>query len=102
MGLDILLEGESGDQRALVSDPTNLLPRILPRFDDTEFTLLRFIDLYGNTTFNGLQMRQFLSEWAKLYARAESQEERQILDDVSELARRCSEKPHLYLKFYGD
>ena len=62
--------------------------------------VLRFIDWYGDTVFNHLQIPSFLAEWATLKPRG--QEERSLLDQVAALARRVEGEPHLYLKFYGD
>jgi hypothetical protein len=102
MGLSVVLETESGEEVERVDDPGNVLHRLLPGADDRSFSLLRFIDWYGDTVFNQLQMESFRSEWERLDKNGESLEEKALLDRVDELARRSQQEPHLYLKFYGD
>ncbi len=102
MGLEVIRIDEDGHRAELLSDPKNLLHRLLPPFSDRSFPLLRFVDWYGNTIFNRMQVEELLGEWRRLYERAQSDEERQILGQIEALARRCLEEPHLYLKFEGD
>ncbi len=101
MGIDIILENEQAQVIGQVDDPRNLLGGLLPGRDDS-YHCLRFIDPYGNTIFNRLQMERFLEEWQQIKQNARSQEERQLLDDVEKLARRCASEPHFYLRFRGD
>lgn len=102
MGLTIILETENGEAIEQVGDPTNLLHLLLPTPDDASFTCLRFIDLYGDTVFNRLQMGTFLAEWKRIVNLARTSEEKELLNRIENLARRCQNEPHLYLKFYGD
>ena len=102
MGLSIKLETEDGEPLEFVIDPRNLLHKLLPDADDTSSVCLRFIDWYGDTTFNYLQMEAFIVEWDGLYRSDLSSEETELLDNVRELAVRCREGRHAYLKFYGD
>jgi hypothetical protein len=55
----------------------------------------------ADTTFNRLQMEQFLTEWRLLYEQA-TPTEREFLAQVEDLAKQCASNPHLYLRFYGD
>lgn len=102
MGLRIVLETERGEPLDSIEDPKNLLHRILPAFEDKSFQLLRFIDWYANTVFNELQIDTFLAEWGRLEQTVQTEEEATLLNNIKDLARRCKEEPHLYLKFYGD
>ena len=43
-------------------DANNELSKVWPRDDETSFAYLRFIDWYGDATFNSLQMESFLEE----------------------------------------
>jgi hypothetical protein len=101
MGFDINLESERGDVLATVSDPQNLLHRLLERSITTE-PLLAEIDWYGDTVFNRLQIPRFLSHWQTLATQSQSPDELRIVEDVKELAVRCGGGVHLYLKFVGD
>ncbi len=102
IGLAVKLETEEGKPLEVVYDPHNLLHKILPTEDDTSFVCLRFIDWYGDTVFNRIQMKTFLSEWQRLYRPELSAKEIGMLNQVRELAERSRDNPHYYLKFYGD
>ncbi len=103
MGLSVRLETELGEPvDELVGDPTNILHRILrPYYDDQTAQCLRFIDWYGSTFFNYLQMEPFLREWQKLYSVTISNEEKELLSRIEKLARRCQAE-RLLLRFIGD
>lgn len=78
-----------------------LLDRILP-IGDASFPLLQYIDEYGNTVFNGRQMPQFLKEWDVIVGMAESGDDRKVLLEIRDIAVRCKDEPHLFLRFIGD
>lgn len=101
MGLCVILEGEDREPIEQVEDPKNILHQLLPSEDDS-YQHLRFIDWYGDTVFNRLQIRPFLSEWDRLTESAQTPDETSLLTRVRELALRCSQEPHLYLRFCGD
>ena len=103
MGLTVFLANELGAKQAdAVADPENVLHRLLPSFEDDSYDLLRYIDRYGSTVFNQLQMEQFLYEWQRIKSSVRTLEQRRVVEEVEELARRCNEGLHLYLKFAGD
>ena len=102
MGFDIRLEDEHGQQLGEVGDPRNLLHRLLPPSADASFSCLRFIDPYGDTVFNQMQIETFLAELARVAATATTGPELDLLQKIRELAERCKSEPHLHIKFYGD
>jgi hypothetical protein len=102
MGIDISLETETGEILEQVFDPKNILEQVLPSYDDMSFYCLRFIDPYGDTVFNQLQMVLLLAELRRIREKVQNQEESAFLDQIETLANRCKAGPHLYLKFYGD
>lgn len=102
MGWDIRLEDERGTTLDEVGDPTNLLHALLPSPQDETSPCLRFIDPYGNTTFNRLQAAALLAELERLRPRAFAREAQQLVDRIIDLAQRCQSEPHLYMTFYGD
>jgi hypothetical protein len=103
MGLMVELHDEQGaTQGDSVEDPTNILHRLLQQKDLAAYPLLSGIDWYGDTIFNGQQMERFIPEWQDLAKATKSPEERQLLGEVLELARRCEDGIHLFLKFIGD
>jgi hypothetical protein len=69
---------------------------------DTSYNLLCYIDPYGDTVFNRLQMDVFLLEWDRLRTMAGTPEHLAAWTGVRDLARKCNEDEHLYLKFIGD
>ena len=101
MPLKVALQTIRNVSRREVLPPRALLNRILP-IGDESYPLLQYVDEYGNTIFNGRQMRQFLKEWDLLMSRAESQDERESLLQIRRLAEECEEHPHLFLRFIGD
>ena len=63
-----------------------------------EYKLFHYIDPYGDTVFNRLQIDDLLSDLKKLKEVADSD----IIDGIIKLALKCKAGPHTYLKFYGD
>ncbi len=101
MGIDIYLETESGEKEAELLDPQGIVARLMP-IDDAHFPLLRYVDLYGDTVFNRMQMEQVLVELKQLKNPTRGSEEINYINQIEDMARRCQSEPHLYLKFYGD
>jgi hypothetical protein len=102
MGLCITLENEGGETSSTLTDDKNLLHKLLPSQDDESFPMLTSIDWYGNTVFNAVQMKRFLSEWEHLTKRASTAEEKALTAGIKALALRCQDEVHHYLKFIGD
>jgi len=102
MGFNIELQDELGGRIDGVNDPKGLLGKLLPEPGADEYPFIGSLDPYGDTTFNGLQMRRFLSEWAVVSQRATTAEEQALVGNVEALARRCRDEIHVYLKFIGD
>jgi hypothetical protein len=71
-------------------------------FGDAAYPMLQYIDEYGNTIFNGLQMRGFLVEWDRLTQTLTDSNQRTIALDIRRLAEKCQSKPQTYLRFIGD
>jgi hypothetical protein len=78
--------------------------RILPIEDRTDpaLPMLSLIDPYGDTIFNGLQMKVFIPEWDLLTRGVSDDEGKKTMAEVRRLAERCSREPHHYLCFRGD
>jgi hypothetical protein len=101
MGFCIILEGEDREPLEQVEDPKDVLHQLLPS-EDASYHYLRFIDWYGDTVFNRLQIQPFIREWDRLTESAQTSDQTAILRRIKELALRCRQEPHLYLRFYGD
>lgn len=102
MGLSIVLQDERGARVDGVLDPTNVLHRLLPTAGDTSSRCLRYVDWYGDTVFNRLQMGDVLDELQTLFRNARAGEEKELLGRIIDLANKCKREPHLYVKFSGD
>ena len=101
MPLVIELQDENGVSVDSLWDQHNLLARLLP-LDDRSFCCLSYVDLWGDTVFNHLQMEVVLAELERIIPRAATVEQRERLQRLKELARRCQSEEYLYLKFIGD
>ncbi|MEJ7914240.1 MAG: hypothetical protein WKF70_13855 [Chitinophagaceae bacterium] len=60
--------------------------------------LLCYLDPYGDTFFNRLQIDDLIEDLRNL----EKLETNTLIDDICALAVRCKEEIHSYLVFYGD
>jgi hypothetical protein len=74
----------------------------LPEVGGQKQPLLGGIDPYGDTVFNGIQMYRFLREWLEVSAKTSTPEERALVSKIEELAHRCRDEVHLYIRFVGD
>jgi hypothetical protein len=104
MPLIIALEDEFGNQEDSFDDRTNLVALIeRSSISNQECPrLLDFIDWYGNTVFNRIQMRQLQSELEILRSFAEDKDEQQVIATMLSYVERCQEAVHTYIKIYGD
>lgn len=66
---------------------------------NTGFKLLHYVDRYGDTYFNRVQMADFLTDWDKLEPTGDQRLQWKLVRDM---AVRCLDEPHLYLRFIGD
>ena len=98
MGLTVRLENEHGRP---VHESDIGIDFWVPT-GDPSFQLLCYIDPYGNTIFNQLQIDEFLTEWDKLRPEAKTKDDMAAWSGVKQLATRCKEEVHLYLRFMGD
>lgn len=102
MGIDLQWISERGDVRERVMDEQNLVAEILAASNDKESVCLRFIDLYGDTIFNQLQIPIFLKEVRAVAVGSLSREAIQHREKIIALATKAEGRVHTYLKFYGD
>jgi len=62
MGVNLYIEDENGAQLAEVLDPRGFVGRIVSLVGNQATICLRFIDPYGNTVFNQLQILTLIRE----------------------------------------
>ena len=65
----------------------------------TKLKLFKYLLPYGDTTFNEAQIPDLISDLETLKKTSRQQ---LALDKIIELAIKCPETSHSYLKFYGD
>ncbi|GLI37285.1 hypothetical protein KI811_18400 [Geobacter hydrogenophilus] len=102
MGIDARIEDENGQCIEELGDPKELVVVLLPRYDDNTSNCMRFIDPYGDTTFNKPQMQILINELKQSIEKASNLEAKEHGKKLLEMAKKVSEDVHLYLKFYGD
>jgi hypothetical protein len=97
----IILEDEN---RNLIKQ----IPILTPDFGKLcwEFTqnskLLKYIDPYGDTVFNHLQMDDLIAEITDLLNTHGFKYPNNYLKDILILAKECKDGIHKYIRFYGD
>ena len=102
MPIKVILQNIDGTRRIdSVVDGYGGLNRSLP-LGDQSFPLLQYVDAYGDTVFNHLQMPQLFGELELLISRCSDQELKSLLEKVRELAVVCGGSNHLFLRFVGD
>ncbi len=101
MGIKVALQTIHGKEFGLVTNTGGLLDRVLP-IEDPRFPMMRYIDPYGNTIFNGVQMYPLLEELDRLIEETSSPDGKRLLAQIRELAIQCRDHPHQFLRFIGD
>jgi hypothetical protein len=99
----IQLLDENGGLREEVIDERNQLVCLVESVPNLEAThCLQYLDPYGDTVLNTLQMPRFLAEWRMCEEQAHLPEVKSLATQIRRLASICEKEPHLYLKFIGD
>jgi hypothetical protein len=102
MGIEARVESEDGRVEAELLDPGNLTAKLTAPFTGSDSPCLRFIDPYGDTTFNQLQLPVLIGELERAIEVATDPRVKSHGEALLELARKASSEVHTYLKFYGD
>jgi hypothetical protein len=87
------------DERGNPVAPQDAVIEFATISEHSGFKLLVYLDPYGDTYFNQYQMKDFLADWAKLTPSIGQREQWQL---VHEMATRCRDEAHLYVRFNGD
>lgn len=102
MGIDLRWEDELGNSIEEVYDPKNIFASLIDKTDKSELICIRFIERYGDTVFNQLQIPIFINELKRILRVCNDTEERKIVKKILILAKKSLGQVHTYLKFYGD
>jgi len=101
MSFTINLETEDGKIINSIDD-NDLLKKYIPEINNKEFYCLKYLDVYGDTVFNKLQMDDLNIELKRIQEKNKSDEIGLLIEKLFELIEKCKNEVHLYLKFYGD
>ena len=108
MPIVVVVKKENGEQVLGFVDPAGGhfdaagdFDGVLPDGDDS-FLLLKYVDRYGETVFNTVQMDDLLGDIDRLAALDLQPIERRGLARLRVMAKRCRDEPHMYLWFIGD
>ena len=95
----VVVQDEEGNE---VGAPIDVPAHIIAHPDNKAFFMLRFIDSYGNTVFNRLQLPLLIEDLRLLRQQSVDAEEISVIQGIERLATACQKEPHLYLNFIGD
>ena len=84
MGVDVQVRTETDEVIETFDDPKSVIARLMDRAYVAQLPYLRFVDRYGNTYFNKLQLEAVIPEVRQLSELAETDEEKtyQIVGDL--------------------
>lgn len=106
MPMTVRLEYESKKSTAALGQVFDLTDAIVRLGHEAQgespLELLQFVDPYGHTVFNELQMPAVIRDLKRLLAKARTEQEREALLGVERLAMQNLAEHHLYMWFYGD
>jgi hypothetical protein len=97
MAWTIALEREDGAEITRLTDPFD--SRVLFRSDVGELKLLQYLDPYGDLVLNHLQVPDLISDLERLL---KFDPTNTTISPIIDLARKCQQEHHSYIKFYGD
>jgi len=100
MPIDIEIQDERGGTIARYDGPFIGLGFV--ELASQESTCFRFIDPWGDTTFNQAQIEVLLEELTNVLARTTDSQRRKELEAVIDFVKRASNSVHTYVKFIGD
>jgi hypothetical protein len=97
----INLEDENGNIIDSIED-NGLLSHFIPPTSDKKYCCTKYINLWGDTVFNVLQMDDLILEILSVKTESQNREVKELIDRIVQLAEKCKREVHTYIKFYGD
>lgn len=97
----ISLETEDNEIVEKIIDK-GLLQSYIPSVTNKDFYCLKYLDPYGDTVFNRLQMEDLICELSIINKQSDSEKFSTLINSIIKLAEKCKSDVHLYLKFCGD
>ncbi len=102
MGIDVRVETESGEVQDEVLDDGNLTDKLLPDREDGASPCLRFVDPFGDTLFNHIQIPLVIGELEKKLRCATKAEIKAHCEAILSLLRAARGEEHTYVRFSGE
>jgi hypothetical protein len=102
MGVNVRWHDEDGKKIEEIPDPHMRISHLVLNTDLGGTTCLQFIDPYGDTTFNRLQIPILIEELKSVAKKLQDNAIRDHLRRLIELAEKSQDEVHTYLKFVGD
>lgn len=106
MPLSIKIEDFNGNVIAECNDQRGFLKTVLDYCyqNPDMIKTLKYIDLYDDTVFNSLLVKDLISDIEVIKYRLQiiNQDKLVFLSKLTDLCIESLKEPHLYLKFYGD
>jgi hypothetical protein len=102
MGIDVRVETESGEVQDEVLDDGNLTEKLLPDREDPTSPCLRFVDPFGDTLFNQIQIPLVVTELEKKLRGAAKGEVKAHCEAILKALKAADGEEHTYVRFSGE
>ncbi len=98
MGWTVVKEDENGNPEKTV--PSEFILSDKEILYSRSFRVLKYLDPYGNTTFNALMFDDLLVDLTELIELLPNDKDQ--IETLIAYTKECKDDVHTYLKFYGD
>jgi hypothetical protein len=102
MPISIARVDENHEVLERLADTSDWLLRTIGKSEARKLCLLQYVDPYGDTVFNRMQLEDLNRDLNVLLSQLLSEEARRVIVGVQEMSDRCRDEVHTYLKFIGD
>ena len=102
MGINVRVETEHGDLISQVLDERGLTAALLPQDSASGDVCLPFVDPYGDTVFNQLQVPVLADELERKLGDLPDSPAREHGQRILRLIESARDKVHTYVRFVGD
>jgi hypothetical protein len=102
MGIDVRVETESGEVQDEVLDDRNLTEKLLPDREDGSSPCLRFVDPFGDTLFNQIQIPLLTKEIEARMRASAKPEVRSHCEAILKVVTATVGEEHTYVRFSGE
>jgi hypothetical protein len=102
MGIDVRVETESGEVQDEVLDDQNLTEKLLPDREDGTSPCLRFVDPFGDTLFNQVQIPFVVTELEKRMRGSMKSEVKTHCEAILKAVKATVGEEHTYVRFSGE